>query len=240
MSNLNVKLSMNGVEFWASARQASALQTLMETNKGGFASVRGYVNSDGQKADYTCLTRISTERLYERRIAALEALTLNDIAADIAASPKLQDLPFADLVAQWNDRKASEIASLQKTLNGEREGDARREAHDRCYCTVTQGVKVHFKTEKVDGKAEPVLVNGLPKVESIMLGVVEIKRDVLVESAPKKPVNSGVPVLLSNIMRKHLPKSTLYKSLSLKDDNFDSLAIGGKELCPADVSGDFT
>lgn len=239
--NLNVKMKADGQEFWVSARQASALQTLSESNKGGFASVKGYRTSKNQVANYTVLTRFNTPRLYQRRIAALEAIEVGDIMDSVRANPKLAALSVEQLCAEFEARKATEIASLQKTLEGSDRDDAHRAAHDRNYATITDGVKVHFKSEKnSEGVKVPVLHEGLPIVESIMLAIVEVKRDILVEGDPQKPVNSGVPVLLSNAMMKLLPKSTFYQALSLKDDNFDSIAIGGNELVPADIRGDYT
>lgn len=237
--NFNVKMTAGNREFLVSARQAATLQALADTNKGGFANVRGYKTENGQVANYTVLTRFNTARLYERRIKALEALELGDIIADIRDNPKVAALSVEELVKAFNARKADDIGRLQKSLDGVRD-TAQHEAHDRNYATITEGVKVHFVTEKnAEGIKVPVLQDGLPIVESIMLAIVEIKRDVLVEGEAKKPVNSGVPVILSNAMERHLPKSTFYRALSLRD-NFESVAIGGYELVPEHMRGDYT
>ena len=75
---MNVTLTVDGKTFIASARQASTIQTLLECQKGGFANVRGYTATSGrvspETANLTVLTRFSTERLYKRKIAALEAM----------------------------------------------------------------------------------------------------------------------------------------------------------------------
>lgn len=240
---MNVTLTVDGKTFICSARQANTIQTLLECQKGGFAKVRGYVATSGrvspETADMTVLTRFSTERLYKRKMKALQEMTLDDIKDQILKNVKVSALPFADLNKAFEDRKASEVASMQKTLDGVRD-DARRAAHDRNYVSIGDGVKVHFVSEKnADGIKVPVLnSDGIPTVESIMLTVVEIAKTVLVEGEYKK-VNSGVPVLISNAMHAKLPKSTKIKTLSLKSDNFESLVIDGETVLPKDIAGDF-
>ena len=52
----------------------------------------------------------------------------------------------------------------------------------------------------------------------------------------RKAVNSGVPVLLSNIIAKNLnQRSVGFKALSLKPGNFDSVKVGGNVLTEADT-----
>ena len=241
---MNVKVAVNGNEFWASARQAAAIQTLTETRKGGFARINGYVSQSGrvspETANFTVLTRFDTARLYARKIKAITEITLDDIANAIEREPKLAAAKAAGtLMEAFEARKTSEIESLEKTMVGERD-DAYRAAHDRCYCVIDSGVKVHYKTEKgADGLKHPILVDGLPVVESIMLSFIEISRDVLVEGEYKK-VNSGVPVLISNAINAKLPKSCKIKMASLKDDNFDSIVIDDNVILPKDIEGDFT
>ena len=237
---MNVTMEIDGQKFVCSTRQARTIETLSETRKGGFAKVRGYVASgSGEKADYTVLTRFSIVKLYDRKIAALKALTLDDIKNNVLKNPKIAALPFADLVKAFEDRKATEVASMEKTLVGDRD-DARRASHDRNYARVADGVKVHFLTEKRDNVTVPVLnVDGLPIVKNIMLNVIEISKNVITEGE-HKVVNSGVPVLLSNAMQSKLPKSTKLKALSLGEDNFDSITIDGETLMPKEFEGDFS
>lgn len=239
--SLNVKIVAGGKEFWASARQAAALQTLTEAQKGGFATVRGYVATSGrvkpETANLCVMTRFSTERLYQRKIDALRNLKLSDIQAKLTNS-KLKALSPTELSDAFEERRADLIASMEKTQNGDR-SDARRQAADTFYATVDDGVQVHFKTVKVPGGTNLVLKDGLPIVESIMLPIVEISKTVLVEGE-YKTVNSGVPVLISNAIESVLPKSTKYRKLSLKDDNFESLAIGGDVMVPKEFAGDYT
>lgn len=239
---MNVTLEINGNKFLASARQASTLQTLIEANKGGFASVKGYVATSDRTvpevADIQFVSRFNYGRLNARKRTALEALTLGDVMADVVKHDKLKNLSADALASQFEVCKNAAIESIEKTESGDR-SDAYREAHDRCYGFIGDGIKVHYKTEKVDGRMEPVLIDGLPIVESIMIPMIEVGRKVITEGT-YKVVNSGPKVLMDKIIAKHMPKSTKYRTLSLKEDNFDSLVIAGDEIVPKDIAGDFT
>jgi hypothetical protein len=240
----NVKMNVNGVEFWCSAKQANAIDTLLQTNKGGFARVHGYVAKsdrvEPETYDASFLSRFSLEKLYLRKIAALEALKLDDIREAIAKDSKLSVLSDAELQVALDARKAMEIASMTKTLDGVRE-DARRQSHDRNYLPLGAGVKVHFLTEKsaVDGLTYPVLRDGLPQVKNVMVSAIEVSRKVIKEGV-YKTTNSGVPVRISHAMQSALPKSTKLKMLSLGDENFESLVIDGEAILPKDIAGDFS
>jgi hypothetical protein len=238
-----VKITHNGQTFHCSPRQAAALETLMDSNAGGFATVKGYISTSNrvepETADITFISRFSVQRMYQRTIAALQALTLDDCMDDLRDHPKVKALSTDDLYRMFDERKASEIASMQKTLDGIRD-DAHRQAHDRNYHTLADGVKVHFVSEKDDaGIKVPVLTDGLPVVESIMLNVLQVSKNVTMPGV-YKVVNSGVPVLISNAMRKRLPKSCKIKAISLKDEKFDSLKIAGLEMIPEDFKGMYT
>lgn len=241
---MNVSMTVDGSTFICSARQAATLQTLVETQKGGFAKVNAYTSTSNrvspETADMTVLTRFNLERLYNRRIAALQAVTLADIADSLKGNTKIDALSENDLAAAFELRRMGEINNMQKTLDGVRD-DAQRQAHDRNYARIGQGVKVHFVCEKnADNKMIPVLNNdGLPTVQSIMLSIIQIAKSVLVAGEYKK-VNSGVPVLIGNALQSIMPKSTKIKMLSLKDDNFDSIAISNETIMPQDIAGDFT
>jgi hypothetical protein len=236
---MRVIIENNGQKFIAAARQAAVLESLMDTNGGGFATVKGYVSGTGYKADINFISRFSTAKLYERRIEALEALTLGDIMDILKESDKIKGLSVADLNTAFEERKAVEIASLKKTLEGDRD-DNRRASNDRNYVTLTNGVKVNFVTElnKDDKQTYPVLdkETGLPMVGSIMLNIIEVSRNVIEEVA-LKPVNSGVPVLISNAMKAVLPKTTQIKNLSFNEHNFESLSIGNAKLMPKEFKG---
>lgn len=238
-----VKITNNGVTFLCSPRQSVALELLMDSNAGGFATVKGYVSESGrvkpETADITFISRFSVTRLYERTIAALNALTMNDIMDEVRDNPKIKALSTDALYKAFDERKAAEIASMEKTLAGVRD-DAHRQAHDRNYHTLTNGIKVHFLTEKDDkGIMVPVLTDGLPVVKSIMINILKVSKTVTVPGE-YKTVNSGVPVILSNAMKKKLPKSCKIKALSLKDENFDELNMSGVKFLTEDVKGLYT
>lgn len=226
--------------FKCSARQAAALDALLETNAGGFATVKGYVSTSGrvtpEVADITFISRFSVEKMYQRKIAALQALTLAECLSELRDHPKIKATTTEALFEAFDVRKASEIASMEKTLAGVRD-DAHRQAHDRNYCTLGQGVKVHYLTEKnSEGIMVPVLDGGVPVVDNIMLNILQVSKSVIVPGEYKS-VNSGVPVLLSNAMKRKVPKTCNMKALSLKEGKFESLHIAGIEMIPEEFRG---
>lgn len=241
---MNVVMKIGDQSFNCSARQAAALETLLETQKGGFARINGYVSKSGrvtpETSNISFLSRFNLENLYQRRIKALNALRFEDVEAELRKNPKLANLPLAGLQAEFEGRVNDEIDSMQKTLAGVRD-DARRQSHDRNYASIGAGVKVHFLTEKRDdGLTYPVRgENGLPTVKNIMISAIEVSRQVLTEGT-YKPVNSGVPKLISNVIQGRMPKSTKIKTLSLGDDNFESVQIDGEAILPKDIAGDFS
>lgn len=241
---MNVVMTINGQSFNCSARQSVALETLLQTQKGGFARINGYVSKSGRETPETSnisfLSRFNLENLYLRRIKALKALKFSELLPEFRKVPKLKNLDESELICAFVDRLDAEIASMEKTLNGVRD-DARRQSHDRNYASIGSGVKVHFVTEKGDdGLTYPVLAeNGLPTVKNILVQAIEVSRQVLTEGA-YKPVNSGVPKLISNVIQSVMPKSTKIKSLSLGDDNFESMQIDGEAIIPKDIAGDFS
>lgn len=232
--------SESGCKFRCTEAQQETLRKLETIVKGGIGTVHGYVSKSGrvtpEKADIQFLTAFSTERLYERRIAALQGITYDAILDKLPLqNPKLATLTEAQRRDVFNTRRQTEIDNMQQSLDGDR-SDARRQAHDRCYCNIGQGVKVHYRTEKDDdGLKQPVEINGLPVVESIMLTILEIKRKV-VEPGEYKKVNSGAPVLISNAIKSAMNlRSVGIKTLSLKEDNFDRLVLDKTEFLPEQV-----
>lgn len=232
----------SGCEFRCTEAQRDTIKELETINRGGIGTVRGYVATSGrvtpEKADIQFITAFSTERLYERKLNALDAITFDDVAQRLDEdNPKIGTLSEKERQDIFETRKGNEMASLQKTLDGDR-SDAHRQAHDRCYCHVGQGIKVHYRTEKdSDGIKQPILVNGLPVVESIMLTILEIKRKVI-EPGEYKKVNSGAPVLMSNAIKSVLNKRSVgLKTLSLKEDNFDSIVVDKREFLPENIEG---
>ena len=241
---LNVRLSAGDKEFICSARQAAAIQRLIEARKGGFARIKGYVSKTDyitpKTSDITALTRISVLKVYERKIDALHALTFDDVKAAIRADSRLKRLADDELRIVFDDRRSAEIASMERTLAGERD-DARRIAADTYYATIDTGVAVHFKTEKRGGETYMVRdgATGLPIAESIMLTYIPVSETVLVEGV-RKTVNSGNPVLMSNVIKSLMPKGCKLQKASLKEDNFDSIVIDGDVVLPAEIAGMFT
>ena len=125
--------------------------------------------------------------------------------------------------------------NTRQTLEGDRD-DAHRAAHDRCYLTVADGVVIHYATEKGDdGLKYPVILSGFPIVDSIMLNVLELSRNVR-EPGEYKTVNSGAPVLVSNIIKSILKERGVRKRsrISLKEGKFERLAIDGDVVLPED------
>lgn len=224
-----------GKKVWALDNQIEAINNLIECRKGGCATVNGYVPKSGYVKDQyptvniTALTRISTTKLYERRLQALNNITFDDVKDSIPTVDKLKVLDDAKLQQLFAERKAMLTTSLTNTLTGNRT-NAHHKGHDRCYASFGEGVKVHLKTETVDGIKQPILVDGYPVVNSIMISVIELNRKTIKEGE-YKVVNSGAPVLMGKLIEKQLnSKSHVLKTLSLKKDNFESLHIDRREL----------
>lgn len=233
----------DGNQFRASMEQANALAAMEAANKGGFATVVGYKPSSGYTVkptiDYQVLTRFSYDKLLSRKRDVMEGVTWNDIKDAAYADPKIA----AEIKAKgeehvrgvFNERKAKALESIHVTKSGDRE-DAHRQGHDRCYGRVMEGVRVHYVTESIDGIKHPVLTDGLPTADSIMLNVLILNKSVR-EPGERKVVNSGVPVLLGNLIDKRLnSRSVGFKSLSLKPGNFEEIRMGGVTLNEADAA----
>lgn len=227
--------------FRCTEAQAETLDRLAALNKGGIGMVHGYQPTTGYVpgktpvVDMQIITRFETSKLYARKRAALEAITFADCAEDIAKHAKLAALSAGDCLAQFNACKEAAIASLTKTLDGDRD-DAHRQGHDRCYARVADGVKVHLVTEKGgDGLMHPVLTDGLPTLASIMVPYLELHRTVRVEGE-YKVVNSGPKVLMDNIIASKLNKRSVgYKTLSLKEGNFERINVSKQSITPDDL-----
>lgn len=248
MSNFVVYETESGCKFRCTQAQADTLDKLASIIKGGIGTVNGYVAKSGrvtpEKANIQFVTAFSTDALYERKAAALKDLTYDEVAEFAEQHQKVKELSPSNRVALFEERKQQELASLNKTLDGDR-SDNYRQAHDRCYCYVGHGVKVHYVTvdEKYieDGKQKkrkvPDLVAGLPVCDSIMLTILELNREVI-EPGEYKQVNSGASVLIKNAMLKGLNlRSVGLKTLSLREDTFDSLVVSRKKILSEDVEG---
>ena len=230
--SLTLRITHNGETFNVQPRQAQALELLMQTNGGGFAKINGYKSSStGEVANITFISRFSYEKLNKRKAAFIEGVTMNDIMDEVRDNPKVKALATDALYEAFDARKAYLLESIKKTQDGDR-SDAHRQAHDRNYHQLVPGVKVNFVTEKVNGLEIPVRdKDGYPSVASLLLAYLQVEKEVITEGE-YKTVNSGVPVILSNAIEKKMPKSCKYKTLTLKEDNFESLSISGKKFGP--------
>ena len=220
------------------ANQADAIQSLSNTRKGGCASVTGYRPStdwiERPVQDIQMITHFSTANLYARRHKAISELEFKDVAPKLAGTPKIGDLSVEDCVALFEKRKQMLMDSLQTTMDGTGT-DAYREGHERCYAYIGD-VKVHLVTEKVDGIKEPVMDGLSVVVDTIMVPYLELNTTVRKEGK-RKVVNSGAPVRMTKLIESCLNKrSVVYKTLSLKADNFESLRVDRKEFLPEDVT----
>lgn len=232
-------VTVNGQSVWASREQADALAMLEQTRKGGFARIYGYTATTDRTVptvyDATVTTRFSYKALVERKRKALEALTLNDVRPFLTGKATTCD--NATLEKEWEARKAKELDSFNATLGGVRL-DAHRQGHDRCYLNVADGVVVHYVTElnKADGLKHPVLLDGFPMVDSIMLNCLEVSRTVRQPGA-YKVVNSGVPVLISKAIKAALKAKGVrsMNRVTLKEGNFERLALDGNVVLPEDM-----
>jgi hypothetical protein len=220
------------------ANQADAIQSLSNTRKGGCASVIGYKPTtnwtESPVQDIQMITHFSTANLYARRHKAISELEFRDVAPKLAGTPKLGDMVLNDCIALFEKRKQMLLDSLQKTMDGTG-SDAYREGHERCYAYIGD-VKVHLVTEKVDGIKEPVMDGNDVIVDTIMVPYLELNTTVR-QKGVRKGVNSGAPVHMTNLIESCLNKrSVIYKTLSLKADNFEAFRVDRKEFLPEDVT----
>jgi len=235
---LNVTVTANdGRKVRVSANQAKAIEGLNNTRKGGCASVVGYIPASNWEVrpvhDIQLITHFSTAKLYERRVKALAEVKFGDVMDKLAGIEKFNGMSITECSDLFTARKRKLIEALTRTL-ADQPKNAHREAHDRCYAHVGD-VKVHLRTEKVDGLKEPVTVDGEVICESIMVPYLELN---VTERKPgkRKTVNSGAPVLMEKLIEGCLNKrSVVYKTLSLKADNFETFRIDKQEFVPEDV-----
>ena len=224
--------------FLATASIMAAIETLIQCAGGRFASVIGYRPTGGgwtvvPTYNATVLTRFSTERLYARKLAALDAITFDMISDAIKADPVLADCSMDKLQETFTIRKALLRDSLTKTrvdTAGHREGQA------RCHVPIVDGVRVHLVTAKGDdGLMYPVLRDGLPIADCVRLNVIEQQRTYTVPGI-RKVVNSGVPVRITKAIESLMRRRSVgFTSLSLRD-NFEALNIDGRSVDPDDES----
>ena len=233
-----------------SAKQATTIQSLVNARRGGMASVTGYkptsnyIEGSEPTQNIQMITSFDTSKLYARKIKALNSIELGDVINSVLADPKLAALSTTKMADTFNQRKAMLVASMEKTLAGDRD-DSLRAAHDLCYAMI-DNVKIHLVTKKidveVDGKKKkktvPVIAeNGFPTIASIMVPYLCLNVTTVVEGVRTTKTKSGAPVLMGNAIKKCLnQRSVGYKTLSLKADNFTSFKVDRQEFVPEDVT----
>jgi hypothetical protein len=224
------------------AVQAHAIEVLGDTRKGGCASVVGYKPTTGYVKDgepthnIQMITHFSTTRLYERRLAALKAIQYGDVAEDVASNPKFEEYSPLQLVELFNARKGMLMNTLTNYLE-DKPKNAHQEGHVRCYALFGD-VKVHLETEDVGGIKQPTTNDdGTVNFDSIMVPYLELKKKVIKEGERKPPANSGAAVVMGKYIESRLnSRSVLYKTLSLKENNFEALNVDRLQFLPEDVA----
>lgn len=223
--------------FHASQKMLDVLEVLKSATGGRFATIHGYIPLTVKdwlelpEYDTTIITRFSTEKLYQRRLEALEGITLADCDKAIANDPVLSTYTPAALAEMFEVRKAMEVQSMTKSRV---DTAAHREGQTRCHVNICNGVRVHLKTEKKDGIMVPILENGAPVAESIRLNAIQQARR-YIKKGVRKIVNSGAPVRISNAIQSVLNlRSVGFTSFTLAD-NFQSVSIDGDSITPEDI-----
>lgn len=208
------------------AKFQAALEILASAGEGRFACVRGYSPSTNYIVrpivNTTFSSRFSTLKFYERMIEKMEALTAGDFSGD------------EKTIATFEEARGELVASMKKTLEGDR-SDAHRAGHDRCYEILENGVKLHLLTEKgEDGLMHPVLdEEGNATAKSIMISAIEISKKTIKEGEYKK-VKSQSKTIMKRLIEKAVGANK-FKTFSLKEDNFDSLAIDGETVLQGEL-----
>jgi hypothetical protein len=233
--------STDGKEIWVTPAQAETLNDLTNAHGGGCASIHGYRPTSGYVTspvvDLQVLTRFSTAKLMQRKLESIQSIKFQDVMPGILRDDVLSKKSLTELKDLFDTRHAYETGTITKTQDGDR-SDAHRQGHDRCYATFGDGVKCHLFTERnpTDKKMYPIKLNGLSVLESINLPVLELNRKVVTAGVSKPARKSGAPVRMSNTIKELLnARSVGYKTLALKEDNFDKLVISGMDMLSEDV-----
>lgn len=237
-------IEIEGRKVWASPQQVNAISALLEARKGGMAAVEEYSPSTGWETrpvqNIQFISRVDYTKMRARKRAALEALSLADVKDAIADDPKLAALPAAEQRSMFSEAVNAELASIDRTDSGDR-SDGHRKGHDACYINIDTGVKVHLVTEKMTdgpdkGLKRPVLTDGIPTVDSIMVSAFIIHRKTLVEGEQKK-VNSRPLTLMKQAVARAIDKPGIsLKTLSLKHDNFGTVRVDHQTIIPEGLS----
>ena len=213
-----------------SAKIEQALAIACEARKGGFATIHGYVPS----TDYIVkpivninfTSRFSYTNILEKKNEAMAKVRFEDVSMK---NPKLSSLSIEEQKKLFIVAKGEMSASAEKTLCGVRE-DAHRVAHDTFYVPCVEGVKVKLKTQKIGSDTVLVEENGCYIGENVSILAMERSR-VIVKEGEKKVINSQAKTIMKQeIERAYKDKDFRVITFALKEDNFDSLKIGGNEI----------
>lgn len=227
-------VSINGQKVWATPAIAETLSTLEAARKGGFAKVYGYKSVtnmiEPSVSNITFISRFSYEKLLEKKLKALSGIDSNTVK-NIVSQYSHSSIPenFDEI---FQERLNMIVESAKKTLSGDR-SDAHRAAHDRCYIHVANGVKVHLQTEKKNGIMEPVLHNGYPIVDSIMVSALQVARE-YIEHGKRKETNKRFPTIVGEAIERAAGVKGMI-TLSLRDDNFHRVVIDNNVILPEDI-----
>jgi len=237
---LNVKVvADDGRTIRMTVSQAKTVQDIGNTRRGGCSSVVGYRPStdwiERPVHNIQMITNISVRNLYKRRETALKAIEFGDISRAAADDDVLKDMKVIELMEHFNARKAMEMKTIRNMLD-DGPKNAHSQAHDTFYARIS-GVKIHLVTKKVGKETEVVVNSGYPTLDSIMVPYIELHTTVIKEGVHKPPPNSGAAVRIGRLIEKCLNKrSVVYKTLSLKGDNFEAFRASGKEVLAEDVT----
>jgi hypothetical protein len=233
--------SIDGKEIWVTPAQAETLNNLTEAHGGGCASIHKYHVTTGfvepEIVTLQVMTRFSTAKLFQRKHDVLSEIKFQDVQSAVLRDEVLSNMTLNELKLLFDVRHAYELGTIEKTQDGDR-SDAHRQGHDRCFATFGDGVKCHLFTEKnpADKLMYPIKLNGLPVLESIKLPILELNRKVDKKGVAKPPRKSGAPVRMSNAIKTLLnSRSVGYKTLALKEGNFEKLVISGMEMVSENV-----
>ena len=231
-------LSFEGRKVRMTDAQATTVATLAGTAKGGFACIHGYKPSTNVVEqpifDVTLISRISYDRLCERKLKALDSLTFEQAKPVLAQFPKLASMSESEQRKLFQTRLAFMTGQVEKDRD---RSSAQHEAHRRNYVTIAQGVIGHLVTETVeeDGKRLKLPVvdsNGVYTLDHIMVAGLPVQKRVIAEGS-YKTVNSRAPTIMGHAIERLLPRvSTQYRRYSLKGDNFDSVSISQAQIEP--------
>lgn len=233
-------LTFDGRKVSMTDGQAEVVKTLAKTQRGGMACIHGYKPSTGvidqPVYDITLISRINYAKLCERKLAALDTVTFDQVKPFMADYPKLAKLSESEQRKLFHER----LAFLTSGAEADRDrSSAQHEAHRRNYITIAQGIIGHLAVETVveDGQRLRLPVadsDGVYTLEHIMVAGLPVNRRTIVEGS-YKTVNSRAPTLMGKAIERVLPKvSTQYRRYSLKADNFDSVSISREEVEPSD------